>query len=141
MGTWRVFICDNCVHTGFYISSHTCPTVPPIIDRPSYDELARGYPLERACLAGYSIKPHGTRVDYVNKNQSGDGIERKTTRCTSDAFRNQSNLTLNLRYMLPVRSCVNFNGCKFVSYLLKLHVHKGKVYYKTSALVCINYLH
>ena len=39
-----------------------------------------------------------------------------------------------------VHSCVNFNDCQLFSYLLKFHVHEGKVYHKTSARVCINYL-
>ena len=140
MGTWRVIICDNRVCTGFYVDSHTGLEVSLIIDCPYCDELARGYPLDRARFAGYRIKPHETRVEYVNNHQSGDGIERKITRFTSDAFLNQVNLTLNLRYMLPDISYVNLHDCQFVSYLIKFHVHKGKVYYKTSARVCINYL-
>ena len=140
MCTWRVVISDGRVHTGFYVAYNTGPSVLLIIYRTSGDELTRRYPLDRACFAGYVINPHDTRVDYVNKHQPGDWIERKITRCSSDAFLNQANLTLNLRYMLPGRSCINFNKCQFVFYLFKLHIHKGKVYYKTSMRVCINYL-
>ena len=140
VSTRHVVICDDFIRTGFDVSSYTGPTVFFIIYRPSCDKLARGYPLDCALFSGYSINTHKTCVDYVNKHQSGDGIERKITCCTSDAFLNQTNLTLDIRFMLPGRSCVNFNDCQFVLYLLKFHVHEEKVYYKTSARVCINCL-
>ena len=139
VSTRHVVICDDFIRTGFDVSSYTGPTVFFIIYRPSCDKLARGYPLDCALFSGYSINTHKTCVDYVNKHQSGDGIERKITHCTYDAFLNQANLTLNIRYMFPGRIYVNFNDFQFFSYLIKLHVHEGKVYCKTSALVCINY--